>query len=439
MAVGLRGNYSAFNEAVGSLYGDSMLLLDGRKPPFEFDDGTFRDAARMVYEAGGFDLSQLTDTKARAVIDETLRVLSTAIDSGLPHEVPETLRHALENNAFIFSGFKTFHALREVGLSMVTDKGDIKPYNDFLKDVLKINNRYNHNYLYAEYNHALGTSQMAAKWHAFEQDGDRYDLQYRTAGDGRVREEHAMLHGITLPPSDPFWDKYLAPNGWNCRCDAVQVRKGKYERTDPKLAMTRGDNCTDALKQRMFRYNPGKTMELFPPKHPYYPKGCGNCNQLKLYTPVDKGLPACQACGVIMQQCLANQKKMINQWKNQSIPEQGGLKIKGSNFKTGSLTITRGSVKETVNHTFNIAVRNSLFGIDKNALTYEYIGWAPCRGGKHQEAAFFLYYKVVIGGNIYYANVKAYKATKAEQLYCIRDKCKLADLRTDEPPTPDKW
>lgn len=289
MAVGLRGNYSAFNEAVGSLYGDSMLLLEGRKQPFEFDDGTFSDAARMVYEAGGFDLSQLTDPKARAVINETLRVLSTAIDSGLTHEVPETLRHALENNAFIFSGFKTFHALREVGLSMVTDKGDIKPYNDFLKDVLKINNRYNHNYLYAEYNHALGASQMAAKWHDFEQDGDRYDLQYRTAGDGRVREEHAMLHGITLPPSDPFWDRYLAPNGWNCRCDAVQVRKGKYERTDPKLAMTRGDNCTDALKQRMFRYNPGKTMELFPPKHPYYkgPKPEPVKQAIDGYTPVE--------------------------------------------------------------------------------------------------------------------------------------------------------
>ena len=34
--------------------------------------------------------------------------------------------------------------------------------------------------------------------------------------------------------------------------------------------MKRGDNCTDGVKQRMFRYNPGKTMELFPPKHPYY-------------------------------------------------------------------------------------------------------------------------------------------------------------------------
>ena len=98
----------------------------------------------------------------------------------------------------------------------------------------------------------------------------QYALQYRTANDDKVREEHALLHETTLPASDPFWDKYFPPNGWNCRCTAVQVRKGKYPTSDPKLAMERGDNCTDGVKQKMFRYNPGKTMELFPPKHPYY-------------------------------------------------------------------------------------------------------------------------------------------------------------------------
>jgi hypothetical protein len=29
------------------------------------------------------------------------------------------------------------------------------------------------------------------------QDGDRYNLQYRTAGDGSVRPEHAALHGVS--------------------------------------------------------------------------------------------------------------------------------------------------------------------------------------------------------------------------------------------------
>lgn len=255
---------------MGDLYSDDLLrLAEGDTRP-DFDDTAFSDAAGMVYNAGRFDASMLNTPEARRMIAETLRTLKTAIDAGLPVEVPQVVRHALENNAFIFSGFKAFHTLREVGLSLLTDKGEIKPFDTFSKDVETINKRYNHNYLYAEYNHAVGASLMAARWQQVEADGDKYDLQYRTAQDDRVREDHAILHGTTLPPSDPFWGKYMPPNGWNCRCTAVQVRKGKYHQSDPDLAMKRGDNCTEAAKQQIFRFNPGKSLQLFPPKHPYF-------------------------------------------------------------------------------------------------------------------------------------------------------------------------
>ena len=274
---------------MGDLYSDGLLELSAGTPGPDFDDTAFFDAAGMVYNAGGFDASQLATPEARRLIGETLKQLNTAIASGVPHEVPETVRYALENNAFIFSGFKAYHTLREVGLSLVTDKGDIKPFEQFRKDVETVNNRYNHNYLYAEYNHAVGASLMASRWQQIEKDGDRYDLQYRTAQDDRVREDHAILHGTTLPPSDPFWSLYLPPNGWNCRCQAVQVRKGKYERSDPALSMLRGNNCTDAAKQQIFRFNPGKDLQLFPPKHPYFkgPKPEQVKQAIDGYTPLE--------------------------------------------------------------------------------------------------------------------------------------------------------
>lgn len=268
--AGLRRSYLAFNAALGSLYENDLLQLADATDKPNFDDTAFFGAAGMVYNAGGFDASQLTTPEARRLIAETVKQLNKAIASGVPHEVPEVVRHALENNAFIFSGFKAFHTLREVRLSLLTDKGDIKPFETFRKDVEAVNNRYNHNYLYAEYNHAVGASLMASRWQQIEKDGDRYDLQYRTAQDDRVREDHAILHGTTLPPSDPFWSLYLPPNGWNCRCTAVQVRKGKYPQSDPALSMLRGNNCTEAAKQQIFRFNPGKDLQLFPPKHPYY-------------------------------------------------------------------------------------------------------------------------------------------------------------------------
>ena len=252
------------------LYEDDTLQLAAADDAPSFDPSVFDAVADLIYNAGHFDIDQIKDPAARKLIAETVAAIQRGVDAHLPTDVPDTLRYALEENSFIFSGFKTFHAMREIGLSLVNDKGEIKSYSDFQADVLKINNRYNTNYLYAEYKHAVATSQMAARWADIEADGDRYLLQYRTAEDDRVREDHAVMDGITLPPSDPFWDKYYPPNGWGCRCTAVQVRRGKYTESDPQRAMLLGDNATDAAKQQIFRFNAGKTMQLFPPKHPYF-------------------------------------------------------------------------------------------------------------------------------------------------------------------------
>ena len=247
-----------------------LNLAAGDKPPFEFNGKIFDDAAAMVYDAGGFDLSQIKDPRAKKMAEETLRVIMRAVETGVPHEVPPELLYALEENSFVFSGFKTYHTLRDIGLSMVDDKGSVKPFDMFKEDVKKVNERYNINYLYAEYKHAVGASLMAVKWRDLAERPERYFLQYRTAGDSKVRETHRRLDGVTLPATDPFWDKYYPPNGWGCRCQVTKVRRGKYSSTDPKQAMKDGDEMTEDIKQRIFRYNAGKDLKLFPPKHPYY-------------------------------------------------------------------------------------------------------------------------------------------------------------------------
>lgn len=211
----------------------------------------------------------LEEQPARDVIVETFRVLGGAVSDSITREMPDELTGLLENNAFIFSGFKTFHSLNEVGLSLISDDGGIKSFERFHEDVEKINAKYNRNYLYAEYNHAVTSSQMAEKWHNFERDGDRYNLQYRTANDERVRAEHQALHDITLPPSDPFWSQFLPPNGWNCRCTVVQVRVNKYPTSDSTRAIEIGEEITADPKKQIFRFNPGKELKIFPGKHPY--------------------------------------------------------------------------------------------------------------------------------------------------------------------------
>lgn len=120
----------------------------------------------------------------------------------------------------------------------------------------------------AEQNFAVQSAQMAQKWQDFAADGDEYLLQYRTAMDEKVREEHAALQGTTLPVDDPFWDKYYPPLGWNCRCTVAQVRRGKYQESDSAKACELGESCT--ANTPSFRFNPGKAKIAFPDGVSYF-------------------------------------------------------------------------------------------------------------------------------------------------------------------------
>ena len=135
------------------------------------------------------------------------------------------------------------------------------------------------------------------------QDGDRYNLQYRTVRDSHVRPEHAALDGVTLPPSDPFWETYYPPNGWNCRCSAIQVRKTKYPETPHDEAMKRGEEATARDKRGIFRFNPGKQQKAFPDYNPYTISRCRDCdiakgklNAAKTYIPDNE---MCEACKLV--------------------------------------------------------------------------------------------------------------------------------------------
>ncbi len=215
----------------------------------------------------------------------------------------DAMRHRLERSNFIFSGFKTYHELNEVFPSLIDENGERKPFERFLNDVLAIDSTYNRNYLRAEYNFCQASADMAAKWEQIVADGDRYNLQYRTQHDDKVRPEHAALDGVTLPPSDPFWESYYPPNGWNCRCTVAQVRKSKYPVTDPEEARARGEEALQKDTRGIFRFNSGKQGKTFPDYNPYTISRCRDCDiaQGKVNLAYIPDNELCNACLVIRQ------------------------------------------------------------------------------------------------------------------------------------------
>lgn len=240
----------------------------------------FDKMMRALYGQRGaqLDIDILASDEAQSFINAHAGILDSTFKQV---KMTDKMRERLTRSNYIFSGIKTFHELNEAFPSLLDEDGNRKPFERFLNDVRKIDETYNANYLHAEYNFVQASAEMAAKWEQYSEDGDRYLLQYRTAHDDKVRPEHAALDRITLPMSDPFWESYYPPNGWNCRCTVVQVRRGKYEETPHNEAMSRGEEVLNGEKLSIFRFNSGKQGKTMPDYNPYTIKRCNDCDVAK--------------------------------------------------------------------------------------------------------------------------------------------------------------
>ena len=249
-----------------------------------------KKAYRLVLDLRGrIKPSTLKEKEVRRLIQATNSTLSEPLSSPvIERSIPPQMLRSLQDDTFIFSGFKTYNQLREASARLLTQDGQVKDFDTFYQDTKAVRDNYNKHYLRAEYNYAVRTAEQTARWCQLTKDGDEYNLLYQTIGDDRVRPEHQDLEGICLPPSDPFWATAYPPNGWNCRCSVRRVFKEDYPTSSSEEAAKAVDRALPPNNPAaaIFRFNPamargltGGIGRLFPPHHPYYGKGdLNNCN-----------------------------------------------------------------------------------------------------------------------------------------------------------------
>lgn len=88
---------------------------------------------------------------------------------------------------------------------------------------------------------------------------------YVTAGDDRVRDTHAALHGAVYRADDPFWRIWYPPNGYKCRCHVRsyserQIKEqGLRVQTQPPVTVDVGTGEIKALRpNKGFASNPAR-------------------------------------------------------------------------------------------------------------------------------------------------------------------------------------
>lgn len=340
----------------------------------------YKNALKAMFRQEGSTFT--VDILGNKDVQEFISTHATMLNNSFKQvKMSDKMRERLTRSNYIFSGIKTFHELNEAFPSMLDENGNKKPFERFLNDVQKINDTYNANYLHAEYNFVQASATMAAKWEQFSEDGDRYNLQYRTAKDDKVRPEHAALDGVTLPMSDSFWETYYPPNGWNCRCTVVQVRKQKYPATEHSEAMSRGEEAMNGERYNIFRFNSGKQGKTMPDYNPYTIKRCNDCDvakggNTKLGFVPDYQL--CQGC-IMIRKCSEDRNRDNSAKATKKSPEVKklqGTTISNPDFNHEVL-ITGGSIKEWTNQPHKeYAAKNSILKhIDKVFREAKYIGF----------------------------------------------------------------
>lgn len=202
------------------------------------------------------------------LLDLTIQTLSNqVINSFNPAGDFETQDAAmltrLVKDTWSFSAAKNYQQTRDLTLALRDEKGNLREFSDFKEQANSIVDKYNDTWLRTEYDFAIAASQSAARWNDFEKEADIIpNIRYQTVGDDNVRASHQVLDGIIKPLSDPFWTTHYPPNGWGCRCEAVQSLSGSK--------ITDDNNIPHVEIPKIFETNLAKTGLIYPKHHPYY-------------------------------------------------------------------------------------------------------------------------------------------------------------------------
>lgn len=166
----------------------------------------------------------------------------------------------LKQNIAVFSAFKSHSQQAEIHSLLVDENNKQRSFNDFRTEALKIDSKYNQQWLSAEYNLATRQARSAKQWQGFESKKDIYpNLQYMASRSAKQRDAHKQYYGKIFSIDDSIWDTIMPPNGWGCKCWVQQTRDDapKYDGIEP-LQPIPG-----------IAGNSGKSGMIFTATHPY--------------------------------------------------------------------------------------------------------------------------------------------------------------------------
>lgn len=280
----------------------------------EFSAETIARALTAIY-GKEFDI----DSELEAhIFEETRRIFAQAAAEGIADSVEggadvpgDEFLKALRESVDVFSAFRTHRMQNDIAAQLTDEKGQLKPFSRFAKDVQPYVRHKNRAWLRTEYDTAIRRAHQAADWQQFEAEKDVLpNLEWIPSTSPTPGADHRVFWGTVLPVDDPFWKEHRPGDRWNCKCELRATDKDCTARPSG----TEKDNPQPGLEN-----NPGKDGHLFSDKHPYYPDSCASCQYsgnklMALFHDLAGSKKHCNSCRKV--------EKVVKETKEKNLPPE---------------------------------------------------------------------------------------------------------------------
>lgn len=219
------------------------------------------------------DFHPATDIES-GLFNEVFDSLKLGIDNGVrmskTYDPDDSFIGALRHSAGVFSAFKVHRAQNDMARLLLDSDGNLKPFEQWSKEVMPIASHQCRTWLKTEYDTAVLRAHQAADWQQFIREKDILpNLKWMPSTSLTPGEDHRVFWGTVRPVDDSFWNEHRPGDRWNCKCSLTA--------TDEPTTHTPSGTSPSTNPQKGLATNPGTTGELFSDNHPYFPDNCAQC------------------------------------------------------------------------------------------------------------------------------------------------------------------
>jgi len=250
---------------VDNLYYGTHPFINAVETGFSFDECFIKDLISSIYEKEFNPMTQID----KQVFNETWSLFNSATDIGFgkkEYSDPDfNFYQQIRYNNAVFSAFRTHRLQNDIAAQLLDEKGNLKSFEQFARDVESVTSHNVRHWLKTEYNTAVLRAQQAADWIRFQ---DVKDILPNLRWMPTTSVTPDLFHKkyweakLTLPQDHHFWTKHRPGDRWNCKCSLEAT-------SDPIHGTHVLDEEDQPKPDKGLDNNPGVDAKLFSDSHPY--------------------------------------------------------------------------------------------------------------------------------------------------------------------------